>query len=74
MRTMSANSLIYLYVAGFLFAVGIFIGKVLKKDILHGGVMLGFFNSAVLALAWPLTLSVFVLGVLHDTFKEYKRL
>jgi hypothetical protein len=71
---MSANSLIYLYVAGFLFAIGIFIGKVLKKDILHGGVLLGFFNSVVLALAWPLTLSVFVLGVLHDTFKEYKRL
>lgn len=71
---MSANSLIYLYVAGFLFAIGIFIGKVLKKDILHGGVMLGFFNSAVLALAWPLTLFMFVLGVLHDTFKEYKRL
>ena len=74
MKTMSVTSLAYLFVAALLFAIGILIGKVLKKDVLHGGVMLGFFNSAVLALAWPLTLSVFVLGVLHDTFKEYKRL
>ena len=64
----------YLTVAGIFFLVGITIGKILKKDILHGRVMLGFFNSALLALVWPIMVVLILIGWAYDVVQAWKKL
>ena len=64
----------YLTVAGLFFLVGITIGKILKKDILHGRVMLGFFNSALLSIVWPIMVVLILIGWAYDVVQAWKKL
>jgi hypothetical protein len=64
----------YLFIAGLLFLCGILFGKVLKKDVLHGGVSLGVINSALLSMAWPLTVIFMIFGWAYDIVQEWKKL
>lgn len=64
----------YLTVAGLFFLVGITIGKILKKDILHGSVMLGFFNSALLSTVWPIMVVLILIGWAYDVVQAWKKL
>lgn len=64
----------YLTVAGLFFLVGITIGKILKKDILHGMVMLGFFNSALLSIVWPIMVVLILIGWAYEVVQAWKRL
>ena len=66
--------LCYLTVGGLFFLVGLTIGKILKKDILHGRVMLGFFNSALLALVWPIMVVLILIGWAYDVVQAWKKL
>ena len=64
----------YLAVSCVFFLLGLVIGKVLKKDILHGKVMLGVMNSALLASVWPLAIVLCVVGWLYDAIQAWKKL
>ncbi|MBO6031869.1 MAG: hypothetical protein J6Q22_10550 [Prevotella sp.] len=64
----------YCSIAFVLFLIGIFIGKILKKDILHGGVILGFFNSLFLSVLWPITILVIFIGWGYDAVQGWKKL
>lgn len=64
----------YLFVSFVFFLLGLVIGKVLKKDILHGKVMLGVMNSALLASVWPLAIVLCVVGWLYDAIQAWKKL
>ena len=64
----------YSAIALALFMLGIFLDKILKKDILHGGVRLGFFNSLFLSSVWPVTLIVIFVGWSYDMVQEWKKL
>lgn len=64
----------YLAVAGLFFLVGITFGKVLKKDILHGSVMLGFFNSFILSIVWPIMVVLILIGWAYDVVQAWKKL
>ena len=64
----------YLAIAGFIFLAGVFVGKVLKKDVLHGKVMLGIMNSALLAIAWPVAIVLCIIGWLYDAIQAWKKL
>lgn len=66
--------LCYGAVSGALFIVGVVIGKIFKRDVLHGGVVLGFVNSFLLSLAWPVTVGCIVSGWVFDLYQEWKRL
>ena len=67
-------AVVYLVVAAILFLSGIFSGKVLKKDVLHGGVRLGILNSALLSIVWPLTCVCMVCGWVYDMVQAWKKL
>ena len=64
----------YLAVVVILFLSGIVLGRVLKKDILHGGVRLGVLNSALLSIVWPLTFVCMVCGWAYDIGQAWKKL
>ena len=64
----------YLAVSCVFFLLGLVIGKVLKKDILHGKVMLGVMNSALLASVWPLAIVLCVVGWFYDAIQAWKKL
>lgn len=64
----------YLAVSCVFFLLGLVIGKVLKKDILHGKVMLGVMNSALLASVWPLAIVLCVVGWLYDAIQAWNKL
>ena len=56
------------------FIVGIIIGKILKKDVLHGGVELGIINSFLLSVVWPITLLCMISGWGYEAVKTWKKL
>lgn len=64
----------YLAVAGLFFLVGITIGKILRKDMLHGRVMLGFSNSGLLAIVWPIMVVLILIGWAYEVVQAWKRL
>lgn len=64
----------YLAVAWLFFLVGITIGKILRKDILHGRVMLGFSNSGLLAIVWPIMVVLILIGWAYEVVQAWKRL
>lgn len=71
---MRTATICYLAVAGLLFIIGLVIGKVYKKDILHGKVMLGVLNSALIASVWPLAIFLCTVGWLYDAVQAWKKL
>ena len=66
--------LIYCAIASAFFLIGIILGKVLKKDVLHGGVELGIFNSFYLSSVWPITILSIFAGWGYDMVQEWKKL
>jgi len=64
----------YAAVAVVLFLVGITFGKILKKDVLHGGIKLGIINSALLSSLWPITIICMLCGWGYEIVQEWKRL
>ena len=64
----------YISVSCVFFLLGLVIGKILKKDILHGKVMLGVMNSALLASVWPLAMVLCVVGWFYDAIQAWKKL
>ena len=64
----------YLTVTGLVFLIGLTIGKVFKKDMLHGKVMLGVLNSALLAIVWPLAIVLCIIGWFYDAIQAWKKL
>ena len=76
MSSLSLHNMLigYLTVAGLFFLVCITIGKILKKDILHGRVMLGVFNSSLLAIVWPIMVVLILIGWAYDVVQAWKKL
>lgn len=72
--SMQAILICYLAISVVLFFIGIMIGKVFKKDILHGKVMLGVINSTLLSVVWPMVIVLCILGWLYDAIQVWKKL
>ena len=67
-------AMLYLAIAGFFALCGIVVGKILKKDVLHGGVQLGILNSVLLPAVWPVTIICILGGLIYDMVQAWKRL
>lgn len=67
-------AMLYLAIVGVLALCGIVVGKILKKDVLHGGVQLGILNSILLSAVWPITIICIICGLIHDRVDAWKRL
>lgn len=64
----------YASISAWFFALFLFFGYVLKKDLLHGGVKLGMGNSIMLAVFWPLTVICVVCGWMYDMWQAWKKI
>ena len=65
---------VYLGIAVFLFVLCLILGYVTKRDFIGNGVRLGFLNSILLAIFWPIILLSIVGGWIFDKIMFYKNL
>lgn len=64
----------YIGIALGLFLVGVVVGKLLRQDVLGGGVRLGIFNSLLLAVIWPITGILALVGLGYEIVRVWKKI